>query len=274
MNENEIELAKTKEGISDSEKIELIDIQNENIKSNLDDFMIEANSNLKERFGEDFADLKVSDNQTLGDLSDMLEKKAGAYAEDNGLIFSKDESGQTVLENQRTSETFSDFDSAKAEIIKTIEDDFSNMKDEKSLTVDAVFERANGKDETLDERVQSLNGNASQESSVKEVEVQGDHTTIKESTMAGEASERVVSRESGLDELDKTAGKDSDKVEIKEEHERRDGLSAAEEDILKTINADRHGSLNDAIDEYKSDSSNSEVSISQGQNNSESSKQK
>lgn len=136
--------------------------------------------------------------------------------------------------------------------------------DEKQMNGDVQIDRK----EDLDmDKVKDLN-------SGKEIEVQGDHATIKEQTMAGEASERVVSREGGLDELDKTAGKDSDKVETREENEQRDGLSAKEAEILQSINEDRKGSLNDAIDEYKSDSSNREVSVSQGQNSSESTKQK
>lgn len=61
-------------------------------------------------------------------------------------------------------------------------------------------------EETHDNRVELEQGKS-------EISVEGDHATIKEDTMSGEESERVVDRETGLNEMDRAAGVDSDKVE-------------------------------------------------------------
>ena len=67
-----------------------------------------------------------------------------------------------------------------------------------------------------------------------DIQMEGDHATIKEDTMSGEESERVVDRETALNEMDKAAGQDSDKVETIEEHEKRDlNVEEKEAELLK-----------------------------------------
>lgn len=63
-----------------------------------------------------------------------------------------------------------------------------------------------------------------------EIAVEGDHASIKEDTMAGVESERVVDRETALNELDKAPGVDSGKVETQEESAQRDNLTVAEKE--------------------------------------------
>lgn len=142
----------------------------------------------------------------------------------------------------------------------------------------AVAGNENTSTETLEKLSNDKNDDVREAASAnletKEVEIEGDHAKIKEQTMAGEESERVVNREAGLDELDKTAGKDSDKFETKEENAARDGLSSEEAKLLSSLEDKNEKTLADGIDAYNSNSKNSETSEKQGEHDSESVKQR
>lgn len=93
------------------------------------------------------------------------------------------------------------------------------------------FANENGKDKLLDQVNEVLSERpSSQEINSQEISVQGDHASIKEDTMAGVESERVVDRETALNELDKAPGVDSGKVETQEESAQRDNLTVAEKE--------------------------------------------
>ncbi len=99
---------------------------------------------------------------------------------------------------------------------------------------EALQERVNNGEtfeETHDNRVELSEG----KSDTQEINVEGDHATVKEQTMAGEESERVIDRETGLNEMDRAAGQDSDKVETREEHIERDEHLSVEEKEAKLV---------------------------------------
>jgi hypothetical protein len=130
----------------------------------------------------------------------------------------------------------------------------------------------NGEIESMDHS-KDLNMNDIKEINSQEISVQGDHASIKEDTMAGVESERVVDRETALNEMDKAPGVDSDKVETKEESAQRDSLTAEDQKILDSFGKES-ATLNDAVEAFNSSPKNAETSESEGQKSSEVAKQK
>jgi hypothetical protein len=194
------------------------------------------------QFGEDFA--KVSTNDPAPDNQD--------------LITTREEGIEIALEAGMDPKQVAEATS-KEEVVEAVHRTDS-------------FEQIN--DQILEKVSQEEKFEKSETNSDTEVKVEGDHATVKETTMAGEESERVVNRDKGLDEMDKQAGNDSDKVETKEENAQRDQkLSAEEQKILDEFDKGEK-TLADGIDAYNSKAENAEMSQAQGQHAAESSRQK
>jgi len=224
-----------------------------------------SNIGLQYEFNEDLAFVS-SNYQGSGEF--MTREEGIEHAVESGQVDLNE-----LAEATSHGEVVNALEKASGEAIDNLADNQQNVE-----FIEAVAENQNSSSELLDKLANSDNESIREAAQAtlesKEVEVQGDHATVKEQTMAGEESERVVNRDAGLDELDKTAGKDSDKFETKEENVSRDGLSNEEAKLLSSLEDKSEKTLADGIDAYNSNSKNGETSEKQGEHDSEAVKQK
>ncbi len=214
--EDNLDLSESKEVIQGQieDSVEaFLDQDNYNVETVLDEVLVDTSlEDLKE------TETLVSEEDLKEALSDAIENRL--ESEDHGF------SGIEINEE-------SDYTKEISEVIDTVElednikvsadlEDWASDKVE-SLNLDSVIEAGVERESEIDNKVELEQGNS-------EISVEGDHATIKEDTMSGEESERVVDRETALNEMDKAAGVDSDKVETKEETAERDNLSVEEKE--------------------------------------------
>lgn len=249
----------------------------------LDSYSIEsqAQDRMIELLSEEAKEYSVEINLDNLDISsELADFKSSQDIDIDNIINSLDLEGVQAFESQ---EVIIDTDKiSESELVEAVA--ASLYEDNKEVLQERVnngetFEETHDNRVELSEGVKLFEGVELFEgkSDTQEINVQGDHATVKEQTMAGEESERVVNRETGLNELDKAAGQDSDKVETKEEHAQRDDhLSAEDQKILDSFDkTDKEFTLNDAVESFNSKPENAEVSEErEGQRNSESSRQK
>lgn len=200
------------------ENLEVLDSYS--IESQAQDRMIELLSEEAKEYG---VEINLDNLDISSELADF---KASQDIDIDNIINSLDLEGVQAFENQ---EAIIDTDKiSESELVEAVA--ASLYEDNK----EALQERVNNGEtfeETLDNRVELSEG----KSDTQEINVEGDHATVKEDTMSGEQSERVVDRETGLNELDKAAGQDSDKVETREEHAQRDEHLSVEEKEAKLV---------------------------------------
>ncbi|MEV9527022.1 hypothetical protein AB0W38_00325 [Aliarcobacter butzleri] len=176
-----------------------------------------------ENFSKENIESLVAEAYENGDLKDTLRS---AY----NTIYEIDKFGSVEIESPEVLDKLADIDNANIQISVMANDNTSLETLEKiSNEGNADLLENGGIKEKLDSLIES------KRESTQEINVEGDHATVKEQTMAGEESERVVDRETGLNEMDRAAGQDSDKVETREEHIERDEHLSVEEKEAKLV---------------------------------------
>lgn len=200
------------------ENLEVLDSYS--IESQAQDRMIELLSEEAKEYG---VEINLDNLDISSELADF---KASQDIDMDNIINSLDLEGVQAFESQ---EVIINTDKiSESELVEAVA--ASLYEDNK----EALQERVNNGEtfeETHDNKVELEQG----KSDTQEINVEGDHATVKEDTMSGEQSERVVDRETGLNEMDRAVGQDSDKVETKEEHAQRDEHLSVEEKEAKLV---------------------------------------
>lgn len=280
---NKLENLEDKQMFLDIYKEEGIEKAVEQFKNeeNEEKVVVETNNWTDDLYNEEFnVQDKLSSDYDLNEAANELQNNFNNAVEAvENAGYDKSEEGQAIDVVKEVATAGYDIEDSK--LSEMVNEKFGTELSELDINSikEVVGKEMNGEIEAIDNSkdlsmndIKEING----ESSSQEISVQGDHATVKEDTMAGEQTERVVDRETGLNEMDKAVGVDSDKVETKEESALRDGLSAEDQKILDSFDkSEKEITLNDAMESFNSKPQNAELSQeNEGQKNAESAKQK
>ena len=291
-NDLDIKLAVAEHGNTSTETLEtLVDNAKEKIENSEKDFVSNTRSELEsvEIFSKAFNNDNASEQ-----LQEKIENNVAEYSNDySKRAFENEKDFNNAVEAVANSGYDKSAEGNAIDVVKEVATAGYDM--ESAILADKVNEKfatelsemdidrikevvgkeMNSEIEAIDNS-KDLSMNDIKEINSQEISVQGDHASIKEDTMAGEQTERVVDRETGLNEMDKAVGVDSDKVETKEESALRDGLSTEDQKILDSFDkSEKEITLNDAMESFNSKPQNAELSQeNEGQKNAESAKQK
>jgi len=207
---------------------------------------------VNDKFREQAADNKELvesfDNaiKNLEDSKSLEAQAVDAIREVESSFGKTTESENEVLAELANSKFDTDFTKEDIEKIQNlVEHEFNNNVNIDNSTelkiedIDKVLDQVNNTEndsivQVNEDTLNDLRAEKDQEIQQSDIQMEGDHATIKEDNMSGEESERVVDRETALNEMDKAAGQDSDKVETAEEHEKRDlNVEEKEAELLK-----------------------------------------